>query len=226
MPFRVRRPGRWLLVLTPLVVTVALAVLAFPRWRANALRDELKSREVDVWTEPGGPQWLGASWKGRWFEDVVAVGFGGLRYTLSRDELKSFLPRLRHFPRLKAVSFARLPHDLDLAFLHQLPQLEHFSCNTPQIDDEDLRAVGACRRLRTLDLNSTGVSDAGLRHLEGLTDLRALILDGTQVGDEGMGWIAEHLPSLELLSVSNTEVTDQGLQPLIDRFPELAVTDD
>jgi Leucine-rich repeat (LRR) protein len=82
-----------------------------------------------------------------------------------------------------------------------------------RLTDADMRAVAACKQLRSLELGRTAVSDAGLKHLTGLSHLTSLTLPGTHVTDAGMKYIGE-LKQLVALDLQLTPVGDTGMKHL------------
>jgi serine/threonine protein kinase len=82
-----------------------------------------------------------------------------------------------------------------------------------RVRDDDLRAVAACKQLRSLDLGRTAVSDAGLKHLTGLSQLTSLTLPSTQTTDAGMKYLGE-LKQLAALDLAFTAVGDAGMKHL------------
>ncbi len=77
----------------------------------------------------------------------------------------------------------------------------------------DLKAIGAVKSLRSLDLRARPIPDADLAHLSGLTDLGTLTLSGSSVGDGGMMHLAA-LPKLRTVFLTGTAVGDGGLGDL------------
>ncbi len=82
------------------------------------------------------------------------------------------------------------------------------------LTDADLRAVAACKQLRTLHLERTPITDAGLKQLRGLTQLMTLVIPRTGVSDAGMEYVGE-LKQLVSLEIMQTRVGDAGIKHLV-----------
>jgi WD40 repeat protein len=124
--------------------------------------------------------------------------------------------------------------DSDLAFVGQLPTIEHIVLNgweTPgaglahlsglkhvriielwshHVTDEALPHIGKLASLEQLILRHTDITDSGLANLSELTQLKTLLLHRTSIGNDGLKNLA-NLRSLEVLSLHRTRVTDSGL---------------
>jgi hypothetical protein len=117
-------------------------------------------------------------------------------------------------------------------------QLQTFSANGTDVDDDTLRSIAQCSRLRyvhladtavtdrsldglsrlpdlmRLDLSGTDVTEKGIRRLTGCSNLHTIHLDGTRVSDDAVAALAA-LPNLQNLSLARTRVTDASLQALL-----------
>jgi len=64
--------------------------------------------------------------------------------------------------------------------------------------DEHLRAIGALKSLRRLDLTQTDVTDEGLQHLYGCKRLEEVYLVNSEVTEQGVGELQEALPNCKI----------------------------
>ncbi len=103
--------------------------------------------------------------------------------------------------------------------LRDLPQgvCEIVSIDLRSLDtlhqDDIVRHVSACKRLRSLNLNETRLGDDDLSMLAGLTELTSLSLSGVSIGDKALKHLAP-LTRLQSLDLRSTYVTGAGLADL------------
>lgn len=97
--------------------------------------------------------------------------------------------------------------------------LTEVTLDGPDVTDDDLKAIGEIKSLRSLDIKLSKVTSEGLKHLSGLTNLKALNLGYTQVDDLTP---IEPLTQLEDLGVISTKVRDANLKSL-EKFPNLQI---
>lgn len=120
---------------------------------------------------------------------VVSVPAGrAVRLDLSRDEGKDLSP-------LAALE----PNDLQM-----------LSCESVELDDDDLKHLAHLTGLREIDLGGATIHGTGLKHLAGLKLLKCLWLNETQVGDNELACLVG-LPSLRGLGLSQTPTNDAGM---------------
>lgn len=117
-------------------------------------------------------------------------------------------------PRLWHVNYVGLDgsaiHDVDLARLRGLTQLEGLRLPHTHVTDAGLVHLAGMTRLNGLRLQGTRVSDAGMVHLAKMTQLKKLQLEDTQVGDAGLVHLAG-LTQLEQFYLQSTLIGDAGL---------------
>jgi hypothetical protein len=222
-------------VLTTLVSTVALAVVAAPHVRPVVQRVQAQypivRQVIDSWESANvrSPDSPHVRWDDFWVTGVWAKS--GSEIT---PELIARCPRLRWLDlsstgvgddemagveALQDLLELRLNHthvsDTTLERLTRLPRLYQLELADTIVTDHGLAHLSGARQLRQLDLGNARISGDGLRHLSGLEGLRELSLGGTDVKDEDLRHLAE-MTSLVKLDLSNTAITDQGLGHLLD----------
>ena len=178
----------------------------------------------------GGPDWLRARTKDRYFKDLIFVYFN----EHATDEHLKWLPRLggsqavhldgspvtdRGLERLVdwgshqvTLNYLDHPCRFTTAGLAKLAesQRSYWMIRGVPLGDADLSFLEGQAKLEELGLASTGVSDAQLRHLCSLP-LQLLYLDDNPISDRGL----KHLPeTLQVLALRRTQVTDAGLASL------------
>lgn len=119
---------------------------------------------------------------------IVAVDLSGHRV----DEDPGQLARLRFLPELHSLSVA----------------------GWKRIDDDALRFLADCPRIKNLDLSQTGVTTGGVARRFSERSLKSLALSGCEaVTDVSLEEIAK-LTSLESLDISRTPISAAGLHHL------------
>jgi hypothetical protein len=103
----------------------------------------------------------------------------------------------------------------NLRLLHELPDVEHLSFETPLMDDDGLAALKGLPQLRDLNLYRSRVGDAGLKYLKTLPSLRRVPMGETRVTDKGLVHLKD-LTQLEYVGLRGDRVTDAGLVHLKD----------
>lgn len=98
----------------------------------------------------------------------------------------------------------------DLAQQPDLDRLESLVACDSVLDDEALRHLRQCRRLRRLALNGAVITDSGLAHLAPLATLEELNLTGTQVTDAGLVHL-KRLTALQRFSFDGTSIRLPGV---------------
>ncbi len=125
---------------------------------------------------------------------------------------------LVRFAKLRRLSIgdSRAITGAGLAPLARLPELETLSLSSHAVDDEALRSVSSCPKLKSLSVSwSSRVSDAGVANLARLKTLSDLRLHwGEGLTDESL----RHLSALSGLKTLRLwgagKLTDGGLEPL------------
>jgi hypothetical protein len=105
-----------------------------------------------------------------------------------------------------------------------LSHLETLVARDTRIDDDGLRRLAACGRLRRLELNGAPISDRGMVHLANLTSLSELNLTGTRVTDAGLDQLAR-LKQLSRLFFNGTGITLGGVVRLFVNTQQRTLAD-
>ncbi len=96
-----------------------------------------------------------------------------------------------------------------------LRDLQYFAVGGPMVNDELIRSLADCDRLRTLTLAYPQVTAEGLQQVGDLSGLTSLSLPGAAV-DDGVIESWPKMPELTYLDLRDTEVTGKGVKRLID----------
>jgi hypothetical protein len=136
---------------------------------------------VPVATEPPGARWLRRLLGDEYFEDVIGVGFSGVK--------KPTIDVLQQLGRL--------------------PKLETVNLSDTQVDEEGLRQFVRIGSLRTLQLEfCQNVTDKALKVVAENKNLAELSLLGTGCTDNGVRKYIPQLTQLEYLDVAKIPITN------------------
>jgi len=128
-----------------------------------------------------GPKWLREFLGDDYFQDVVLVNLGGIKF----------------------------PPD-ELRWIVDLPNVENVVLQYTNVDDAGLAYLSELKSLSFLSLKSCeNVTDAGLTHLADLASLELLYLDGTQCTDEGVRQVIPRFDRLVMLDVAGIPITNE-----------------
>jgi hypothetical protein len=121
---------------------------------------------------------------------------------------------LSHLASLKDVRELSLSYtwfdDDQIAFVEQLPRLQHLLLNDTHVTDAGLCHLAPLQELEWLELRDTKVTGAGFENLSGLQQLQRLELGDAPVTDAGLRGVAT-LKNLRSLNLHDTTITDAGL---------------
>lgn len=100
-----------------------------------------------------------------------------------------------------------------LKHLTSLPNLQHFRCRSPRINDAALGELAKIKSLKILNLPYAEFSDAGLALLRDLPELVQLRFHSPHVSDTGIQSLTD-FPTLSRLHLIDVALTDTGLEAL------------
>lgn len=113
------------------------------------------------------------------------------------------------FPNLKSLEAPRLPlSDDEISALGALPKLRTLNLSSTELGDAGIAALRTLQ-IETLKIGSTSVTSAGLRSIP--PTVRSLYLASLPVTDTDIAYIAQALPDLATLSLQGTAVTDASV---------------
>ncbi|GMN23499.1 hypothetical protein TIFTF001_000140 [Ficus carica] len=119
---------------------------------------------------------------------------------------------------LKMESCSLVPKEAFLFIGQRCSLLEELDVTDNEIDDEGLKAISRCSKLRSLKLGiCLNITDNGLVHVgNGCPKLKELDLYRCSgITDTGVGAIARGCPSLEMINIAyNSNITDSSLTSL------------
>lgn len=101
-----------------------------------------------------------------------------------------------------------------LAQMRWLPALTNADFFGASFSDDGLKALAACKQLKTLRLTGGAATDAGFAPLRGLKSLTSLTVSNCAFGDAAAAAIAE-IGGLVALDLTTTKLTDTGLAKLM-----------
>jgi hypothetical protein len=153
---------------------------------------------------------------------VAQAEITGLSFKTKATFTDSEVQQIRRLGHLKTFSCGPGFDDAVFSALNGAPELEAFSANGLDASDEGLRALGACKKLKSIALFHPGKKfhGPGLAALAGLPALERLTVAGsTEFGDDGLAAVAQ-LKHLREFRVWHSSVTAEGLKQL-QALPEI-----
>ena len=132
---------------------------------------------------------------------------------------------LAKLPELKVLRISDAPSLTALGLKNlgpRLAELEGLILLQTGLSDEGMACLGACRKLKLLNLNGAKLGNAGFFHVRHMESLRLLSIESTNVTDEGLAAL-RGLKELRGISLANTQIAGPGLVHLeaLDQLEDL-----
>lgn len=134
--------------------------------------------------------------------DVIGIPFGpdDGRHLAGLKKLKVFMAEKCKLP---AGSLRYLAEAKEMIELNV--------CDCPDLSIDDMKEIGAMKRLEVLGLSGSNVGDAGMRHFAELTELQHFAAEQTGITDAGLMHLAGATKLLSLY-IGENDLTDAGLE--------------
>lgn len=225
-----RKPMHWAwLVLVPLLPLVVFCVICGPFLIQESIVRRLEER--GVWIVYATPP---AKWHQRWLRQVSRFQHFGMtlteaKLTIEDAQTSQLLPQIMQDLRALPVrihvdlSGSKQVHE-DLQQL-QSARVVAVSLRDHPIRAADARLLKALPDLKGLALTRCQLDRAAFQVIGELSGIEELYLEGTNIADADVPALLR-LKDLWLISLSNTQVSDAAKEKLLEKFPNLDLTDD
>lgn len=179
------------------IITLGILTITSPLWAADSeITAALKAKGADI-TETNAV--------------VTGVSFRDCSALVAGD-----YAQLQQLKQLKSLSFGKGFNDAAVKALGALPELEMLSTNGMDVSDDGIRALTACRKLKTFAMFHPGKGFTG-RSLAALAELPALerltVAGSPEFGDAGMEAVAT-LAHVKEFRTWHSGVTIEGVKKL------------
>ncbi len=225
-----RKSVRWVwLVLLPILPLALFCAIFGPFLIQESIARRLESRGVLI-IYAISP----AKWYQRWLHPVPGFQHFGVRLAEARLQVGD--PQTSHLlPQImRDIRALRVPIHVELTgskqFHEDLRQLHSARVTIVITRDHpipaaDMRLLQTLPELNCLVLTGCQLDREAFEVIGELPGIETLFLEGTTITDEDIPALLR-LKKLQSLSLSNTQVSDSAKENLLEKFPNLDLTDD